>query len=65
VGFQLTLGIKLSTKSTLENFVRGANEELLNSLEGLLAGRESTWIHLWGPEGLLTMYFLKNIPLMF
>jgi DnaA family protein len=51
VGFQLTLGLKLGPKTTLESFIAGINEPILKGLKSSLQSRAPIFMHLWGVEG--------------
>lgn len=48
---QLLLDLKPAQVPTLDNFVAGANAELLGRLDALADGRSFDALYLWGPEG--------------
>lgn len=48
VGFQLTLGLKIGAKTTLDNFITGKNKELVDFLKELLQTRQSVYAHVLG-----------------
>lgn len=49
---QLLLDIHPTARPTLENFVPGANAELLTQLDAWLAGAANeTALYIWGPQG--------------
>lgn len=51
MGFQLTLGIRIGTKTTLESFTPGPNQQVFDFITKCLSSREPHFIYLWGEEG--------------
>jgi len=48
VGFQLTLGLKLSSKITLQNFIAGVNQSFIENLKNDLVLGTSFILYIWG-----------------
>jgi DnaA family protein len=49
---QLTLNVSIPDRYSLENFIPGANGELLARLDGVAGGEEGAdCIYIWGPAG--------------
>lgn len=50
MGFQLTLGLKLSAKSTLENFIGEKNQEIIRFLIDRIDNRKQALAYIQGPQ---------------
>ncbi|MEN3109750.1 DnaA regulatory inactivator Hda [Uliginosibacterium paludis] len=48
---QLTLDVRPRVPRTLENFVAGDNEALLQALRRQIAAHDGSWLYLWGEGG--------------
>lgn len=48
MGFQLTLGLKIGAKTTLENFITGKNKEVVDFVKEQLQTRRSVYAHVLG-----------------
>ncbi|NBV28633.1 hypothetical protein EBR43_00575 [bacterium] len=59
MSFQLTLGLKFGVKTTLDNFIVGDNQSVLERLKYSLQSRSPVLIHLWGEEGIGKTHLLQ------
>lgn len=48
---QLTLDVRPEPETTLDNFVAGDNQALLQSLRQQARARDGSWLYLWGDAG--------------
>lgn len=48
---QLTLDVRPLVARTLENFVAGPNEALLQALHRQISAQDGSWLYLWGEAG--------------